>query len=60
VSDAVYTLSELTRRWKTSRNTILAMIHGGRLAAFRLGLRTYRVAADEVERHERANGMRAT
>ncbi len=59
MSDAVYTLSALMRRWKASRNTILKMIHEGRLAAFRIGLRTYRIAAAEVERHERANGMRA-
>jgi excisionase family DNA binding protein len=58
VSASVYTLTELVRRWKTSRNTILAMIHEGRIAAFRLGRRTYRVRSDEVERYELANGMR--
>lgn len=49
---AVLTVSELMTRWKYSRRTILDAIHGGKLRAFRLGERSYRVAMSEVVRYE--------
>lgn len=53
-NDAVMTISELMKRWKYSRKTILEAIHSGKLHAFRLGERSYRVAMSEVTRYERA------
>lgn len=51
---AVYTVSELAAHWKCSRNTVLDAIKTGRLAAFRIGERSYRVTRAEVERYEAA------
>jgi excisionase family DNA binding protein len=51
---AVYTVSELAAHWKCSRNTVLDAIRSGRLAAFRIGERSYRVTRAEVERYEAA------
>jgi excisionase family DNA binding protein len=53
----VLTLSDLMLRWKTSRKTVLALIHAGRLRAFKIGTRVYRVTADEVERYQQENGI---
>ncbi len=50
----VYTLSDLCKRWKCDRHSILDAIHDGRLKAFRLGKRSYRVALPEVLRYEAA------
>lgn len=47
------TITDLMRRWQASRHTILDLIHTGRLKAFKLGRRTYRVALEEVLRYER-------
>ncbi len=52
--DTVFTLTELCRRWKCDRHGILGAIHAGKLRAFRLGKRTYRVSAAEVVRYELA------
>jgi excisionase family DNA binding protein len=47
------TVTELTARWKCRRKTVLEAIHDGRLLAFRVGKRVYRVTLAEVERFER-------
>lgn len=48
------TISDLMRRWKCSRRSILDAIHAGKLRAFRIGERSYRVAMSEVTRYELA------
>ena len=53
-NDAVLTVSELMARWKCTRKSVLDAIHAGRLKAFRIGERSYRVAMDEVKRYELA------
>lgn len=50
---AVLTVSELAKRWRCTRASIMAAIHAGSLRAFRIGARTHRVAMDEVERYEK-------
>lgn len=50
--DAVLTVTELCDRWKCTRKTVLDLIHAGRLRAFRLGARSFRVALVEVLRWE--------
>lgn len=48
----VFTIAELAVRWRTSRQSIMEAIHTGRLTAFKIGLRVYRVALAEVTRFE--------
>lgn len=50
----VVTVSELVQRWRTTRKSVMAAIREGRLRAFVIGRRTYRVAIAEVERFELA------
>lgn len=50
----VLTVTELCRRWKCDRHSILDAIREGRLNAFRIGKRAYRVALPEVLRYELA------
>jgi hypothetical protein len=50
----VFTLSELVKRWRCDRHSLLAAIEAGKLKAFRIGARNWRVTAAEVERLERA------
>lgn len=50
----VYTVNELMARWKMSRRTVLEVIHAGKLRAFKVGRRVWRIAREEVERYERA------
>ena len=52
---AVLTVTELCTRWKCTRNTVLDAIKDGRLRAFNLGVRAYRVSLLEVERFERGD-----
>jgi len=47
------TIPQLMRRWSTSRNTIVAAIKAGRLHAFKIGTRVYRVPESEILRYER-------
>lgn len=47
------TVTELTRRWRCDGKRIYEAIHEGRLTAFRVGKRAYRVTIAEVERFER-------
>jgi excisionase family DNA binding protein len=48
------TVNELMSRWQCPRKKVLEAIHEGRLAAFRVGRRVYRVTVAEVERFETA------
>lgn len=50
---AIFTVAELSRRWRVTRPTVTAAIRAGRLNAFRVGSRVYRVREDEVVRYER-------
>lgn len=53
----VFTIAELAVRWRVSRQTIMEAVHTGRLHAFKVTRRHYRVPSAEVERFEaeRAN-----
>lgn len=51
------TITELCKRWKTSRRAINDAIKAGKLKAFVLGKRTRRVSAAEVERYEREGAL---
>lgn len=51
-SDHSFTIDELASRWSCGRKSVVEAIRDGRLRAFRLGKRTYRVAAAEVSRFE--------
>lgn len=53
-NQSALTVSDLMKRWKCSRKLILEAIHGGRLHAFRIGERSYRVSMAEVTRYELA------
>lgn len=50
--NAVLTTADLRKRWKCSRNSILALVHAGELAAFRITTNSYRFTLTEVERFE--------
>ena len=50
--DAIYTIPELAKRWRMSRHTITAAIRAGRLQAFKVGERVYRIREAEVLRYE--------
>lgn len=52
--EAVLTIEQLTERWHTTRKVIYDAIHAGRLKAFKLGKRWYRVSMEEVRRFELA------
>ena len=52
---AFFTVDELAERWRCQRNTVTAAIKAGRLAAFKVNQRHYRISVAEVERYERAN-----
>ncbi len=50
----IMSVNDLMVRWSCSRRIVLEAIKSGRLAAFRVGTRVFRVRFDEVERYERA------
>lgn len=54
VEPKALTVNELMRRWDCTRQTILRAIKEGRLKAFRVGARVFRVTLDEVVRFESA------
>lgn len=56
---AVYTITELAARWRASRHTITAAIRAGRLQAFKVGDRQYRIREAEVVRYENEQMGRA-
>lgn len=49
---AVFTVDELAARWRTSRNTVVAAIHAGKLLAFKPDKRVWRISQAEVLRYE--------
>ncbi len=49
---AVMTVSELAKRWKCTRRSVLQKIHSKQLYAFRIGDRAFRIAMSEVLRFE--------
>lgn len=51
-TNAVFTITELAQRWRASRHTITAAIRAGRLQAFKVGDRQYRIREAEVLRYE--------
>lgn len=51
-NQAVLTVSELAKRWRCTRKSVLQKIHAGQLHAFRIGERAFRVSMSEVMRHE--------
>jgi excisionase family DNA binding protein len=53
-NDAVFTVTELAAKWKCSRRSVLEAIREGRLAAFCIGKRAFRVSRAEVLRYEAA------
>lgn len=48
----VYTIPDLVKRWQVSRHTIATAIREGRLRAFKVGQRVYRIRREEVLRYE--------
>ena len=59
MTDAILTVTEVMERWKCSRRSVLDAIHSGRLQAFKVGERAYRVRMDELERYERERAGKA-
>lgn len=57
---AFFTIDELAERWRCQRNTVAAAIRAGRLQAFKVNARRYRISAAEVERFEHANATKAS
>ncbi len=57
--NAILTVTELCKRWKCSRRSVFDLIHAGKLDAFRLGERAYRVRIEEVLRVELNRGKAA-
>jgi len=53
--EAMFTISELAERWRVTRHTITAAIRAGRLRAFKVGERVYRIREAEVLRYEQQN-----
>lgn len=51
---ATYTVRELAERWRCSRQQVMTAVHEGRLRAFRVGKREYRITAEEAVRFETA------
>lgn len=47
-----FTVATLASHWSVSTDTVYAMIHSGRLKAFRFGGKLYRIRPEEVERFE--------
>jgi hypothetical protein len=59
-SRPVLTMTELMKRWKCARKTILEAHSKGRLKLFKVGDRCYRISMEEVLRYERENhGVKA-
>lgn len=51
-ADDLYTISELATRWRVTRHVVTATIRAGRLQAFKVGERYYRIRKAEVIRYE--------
>lgn len=52
MTPTVYTVNDLTVRWKCSRDVIQDLLADGRLKGFKVG-RNWRISVAEVERYER-------
>ncbi len=50
----VLTVNDLCERWGCTRKSVLEAIHEGRLRAFKVGKRVYRVSFAELVRYETA------
>lgn len=48
----VYTVTELSKRWRCSRDAIQDLLSGKKLHGFRVG-RNWRIPREAVERYER-------
>lgn len=51
-NDRPYTIARLAERWECSQSHVKQLIHTGRLNAWKLGEKLWRINADEVERFE--------
>lgn len=60
LTDAVYTIAELCKLWKVSKNTLLGAVRRGELGVFRVGLRAFRVTRDEAMRYRASIPMQRT
>lgn len=49
----VFTVTELARRWRCTRESIMVHVRSGAIQTFKLGQRTHRVRIEEVLRVER-------
>lgn len=58
--DTFFTIPELAERWRVSRHTVTGAIKSGRLHAFKVGERVYRIRHDEVLRYEQQHMARAS
>lgn len=47
-----FTIADLCQRWHCARQTIMSAVREGRLKAFKVNKRVWRVAASEVDRFE--------
>jgi excisionase family DNA binding protein len=52
---AIFTIPELAKRWRCHRHTVTTAIREGRLQAFKVGDRVYRIREAEVLRYEQQN-----
>ena len=50
-----FTVDDLAERWRCTRKTVTDAIHEGKLVAFKVGKRAYRISIDEVQRFEKAS-----
>lgn len=53
---SVFDPAQLAERWGIPRTAVYAAIKSGKLRAFKLGAKLYRVRLDAVEEYERAHG----
>lgn len=53
IDSPIYTVAQLRKRWGCTQGAVLQAIHEGRLVAFRIGRRVWRIRLDEIERFER-------
>jgi hypothetical protein len=59
-TEPVFTITELMKRWKCTRKSILDAVHRGELEVFKIGSRTYRVTLAEVLRFEKESGAKTS
>ena len=59
-TEPVLTITDLMKRWKCARKTILAAVDRGELKVFKVGDRVYRITMEEVLRYEREHHSKKT